>query len=363
MRSVIRWQGPAAGRRAHQSSRGLLKRFNTRATAFAIKPMNITIRQLQCFLQIADLGSFTRAAEKLHTKQPALSQQIRDLEAELRIRLFDRTTRRVELTAGGAEFRNIAARIIEELEAAARHAHDLADRKRGRVVIAAPPLLAATVLPRAIADFRKNYPGIEVRLVEARTDQIAEYVRSGQVDCGLGTFHAGEHGITHSAVVARDSLMMFCSSNHPLSTRPAVSWRELDGSPLITLTRDSGIRLLVEVGYERAKLKLTPAYEVIQISTALALVEAELGVAVLPTYALAGARGLRVSAATLQPKIERDIVLISQSGRSVPPVVSSFARCLGKYTSALLPDESPVATGRQSPRKEPHRRKTVRSRE
>ena len=120
--------------------------------------MNITIRQIQSFLNVADLGSFTRAAEKMHTMQPALSQQVRDLESELGIRLFDRTTRRVELTEGGAEFRNIATKIIDDLEAAARNAHELAERKRGRVIVAAPPLLASAVVPRAIADFRNKYP-------------------------------------------------------------------------------------------------------------------------------------------------------------------------------------------------------------
>ena len=169
--------------------------------------MNITIRQIQAFLQVASLGSFTRAAEKLHTMQPALSQQVRDLEAELGIRLFDRTTRRVELTEGGAEFRNIAAKIIEDLESAARNAHDLAERKRGRVVVAAPPLLAAAVVPKAIVDFREQYPGLSVRLLDARPDQIAELVRSGQVDCGIGTFHAGEEGIT-STLLGRDNLIL-----------------------------------------------------------------------------------------------------------------------------------------------------------
>src|ERR1700721_3666957 len=142
--------------------------------------MNITLRQIQCFLQGATPGSFTRAAEKMHTMQPALSQQIRDLETELGIRLFDRTTRRVELTEGGAEFRNIAAKVLDDLESAARNAHDLAERKRGRVVIAAPPLLAAAIVPRVIADFRSRYPGIEVRLVDTRTDQMGKYFVFGR---------------------------------------------------------------------------------------------------------------------------------------------------------------------------------------
>ncbi|WP_315834795.1 LysR family transcriptional regulator [Bradyrhizobium prioriisuperbiae] len=295
-------------------------------------PMNITIRQIQSFLHVAELGSFTRAAEKMHTMQPALSQQVRDLEAELGIRLFDRTTRRVELTEGGAEFRNIAAKIIEDLEAAARNAHDLAERKRGRVTVAAPPLLAAAIVPRAIADFHRKYPGLQVKLIDARTDQIVEHVRSGQVDCGIGTFHAGESEIS-STLLARDSLMVFCTTGHALAGKPTVGWRDLDGLPLITLTRDSGIRLLVEVGFEAAQIRLVPAYEVGQITTALAMVEAGLGVAVLPTYAWSGARGMTISAVALLPRITRDIVMITRTGRSIAPAVSAFARYLGKYTT------------------------------
>ena len=288
--------------------------------------------------------------------QPALSQQVRDLENELGIRLFDRTTRRVELTEGGAEFRNIAAKVLDDLDSAVRNAHELAERKRGRVVIAAPPLLAAAIVPRAIADFRSRYPGIEVRLVDARTDQIVDDVRSGQVDCGLGTFHAGQEGIS-STLLARDSLMLFCASSHPLARRRVVRWKELDGLPLITLTRDSSIRLLVEVGFEMSQIRLIPAYEVAQITTALAMAEAGLGVSVLPAYARAGAKTLRIAATPLDVSIVRDIVMITRSGRSISPGVSAFARFLGKYTRASMPDtasstklRSPgkAKTGRQS---------------
>jgi DNA-binding transcriptional LysR family regulator len=323
--------------------------------------MNITIRQIQSFLNVAALGSFTRAAEKMHTMQPALSQQIRDLETELGIRLFDRTTRRVELTEGGAEFRNIAAKIIEDLESATRHAHELAERKRGRVIVAAPPLLAAVIVPRAIVDFRSKYPGIEVRLVDARTDQIVEYVRSGQVDCGLGTFHAGEEGI-NSTLLARDSLMLFCAASHPLARRQTVNWRELDGLPLVTLTRESGIRLLVEVGFETAQIRIAPAYEVAQITTALAIVEVDLGIAVLPTYAWAGARAMKIAATTLEPAIARDITMITRTGRAIVPAVSAFARYLGTYTNVFVPGTTTAAPERSTLRSPAPGRKQPRKR-
>jgi DNA-binding transcriptional LysR family regulator len=301
--------------------------------------MNVTIRQIQAFLAVAEFGSFTRAAERLHLAQPALSQHVRELEEALGIRLFDRTTRRVELTEGGREFRGAASKILEDLELAVRNANDLAERRRGRLVIAAPPLLAAVILPQAIAEFRSRHPGIQVNLIDARTDQIVESVRSGRADCGLGTFSPAEDGIER-APLARDSLMLFCSHSSEFFGRNEVAWNDLNGHPLVTLTRDSGIRLLVEVGYEAAELPLKPAYEVSQITTAIALVEAGLGSAVLPTYAWAAAQYRKVVAKPLRkPSISRDIVMIHASGRSVSPAVSAFESIVRRYVQRLAPRE------------------------
>jgi DNA-binding transcriptional LysR family regulator len=306
--------------------------------------MNITIRQIEAFLKVAEFGSFTRAAERLHVAQPALSQYVRDLESELGIRLFDRTTRRVELTEGGREFRNTAAKVVEDLELAARHAHELATRKRGKVAIATPPLLAGAILPWAIADFREQFPGVQVSVVEARMDEIVEQVRSGQVDCGLGTFRAGEAGIVSTAVT-NDSLALFCPPPHVFAKRAHMSWHELDGQALVTLTRDSGIRLLVELGCETAQIGMSIAYEVSHVTTALSMVEAGLGVGVLPNYAkVAARRGAVATVPLVNPTITRDIVLITQAGRSVSPALSSFARVLTKRTVAKFPPSQRMAS-------------------
>ncbi|MGO4833761.1 LysR substrate-binding domain-containing protein, partial [Rhizobiaceae sp. 2RAB30] len=240
--------------------------------------------QIQQFLAVAELGSFSRASKRLGTAQPALSQAIRDLEAELSVRLFDRTTRRVELTDAGREFQNSTTKVMEELQHAVEGVHMLAERRRGRLRIAAPPLLASVVLPQAIAEFQKRHPGITVQLADVGTEQIVESVRSGKADCGLGTFSPAEDGIERLSLV-RDSLMLFCDHRSHFNEAATVTWRELADRPLITLTRDSGIRLLVEVGFEMAEIPFKPSYEVTQVTTAIALVEAGLGIAVLPTYA------------------------------------------------------------------------------
>ncbi|WP_378942108.1 LysR family transcriptional regulator [Mesorhizobium sp. ANAO-SY3R2] len=302
--------------------------------------MKITIKQIESFLAVADLGNFSRAAKRLNTAQPALSQAVKDLEAELAVRLFDRTTRRVELTDAGREFRNSAAKALEELEHAVESVHELAERRRGRLRIAAPPLLAAVVLPQAIAEFQKRFPGISIQLDDVGTEQIVDSVRSGKADCGLGTFSPAEEGIERVPLV-RDSLMLFCDHRSPLNGATTVRWRELEDQPLITLTRDSGIRLLVEIGFEASEIALKPAYEVSQVTTAIALVEAGLGVAVLPTYALAAARYRKVAGKLLtDPNISREVVMIHATGRSISPAVSAFAGVVRRYAQQLTPRET-----------------------
>lgn len=301
--------------------------------------MAITLRQIQAFLAVAEQGTFTKAAERLHMAQPALSQLVRELERELGIRVLDRTTRRVELTEGGREFHGAALKILTDLDTAVENANGLAERRRGRIVVAVPPLLAAVIMPPAIAALREKHPGLQVTILDARNDLVVEAVRFGKADCGIGTFSALEDNIERQPL-ARDSLMLFCGQSSAFAQRETVLWRELAEEELVTLTRDSGIRLLVEVGYESAEITLRPAYEVAQITTALALVEAGLGIAVLPTYARAVAPASIVAKPLVEPAITRDIVMIRPSGRSVSPALSAFEALLRRFVRQLVPSEA-----------------------
>jgi DNA-binding transcriptional LysR family regulator len=291
--------------------------------------MNVTLRQLQAFVAVAESGNFSRAADRLHVAQSAVSVLVRELERNLVIRLFDRTTRRVELTDAGVEFRATAEKLIADLDHAVQHTHDLVERKRGRLVVAAPPLLAAALLPDAISAFQKHYPGISVALIDARTDEIVSRVKSGQADIGVGTFAADEDGLSRTRLT-KDTLMFFCETSQAKINVTQPRWRDLKGLPLITLTRDSGIRALVESGYQAAGLSLDrPAFEVSQIATALALVEAGLGVSILPRYALVSCKNRNIVARVLShPTISREVVAITRSGRSLPPAGGDFIQLL-----------------------------------
>ena len=303
--------------------------------------MNVTFRQVEVFLAVAELGSFTKAAERLKLAQPALSQNVRDLETELGLRLFDRTTRKVELTSGGREFQSAAVQIVKDLKDAVRNAHATSKRQRGRLLIATPPLLASAILPLAIVEFRALFPNITVEIVDVPTHEIVEQVRSGQVDCGLGTFLPNEVGIER-LTLAKDDLMIFCAHDSEFAIPPTYSWTDLSGLPLIALTRESGIRRLVELGYEKADILMDPAFEVSQIATALAFVEAKLGFSVLPAYAISQIRDRKIVVRALEnPCLGRDISIIHATGRSASPSVVAFQPIIRKVAremaAALVP--------------------------
>ncbi|WP_207483955.1 LysR family transcriptional regulator [Arenibaculum pallidiluteum] len=295
--------------------------------------MNVTLRQLQAFLAVAATGSFTRAAERLGLTQPGVSVLVRELEAELGLRLLDRSTRRVEPTASGAEFLAQAEKIVADLEGAVRGMRDVAARRRGRIALAAPPLLSAALMPAVLARAGEALPGVAATLADLRTDQIVERVAAGTADIGIGTFPpvAGEIG---RVPLMQDALMLFT----PRASAPAgeVPWDRLDAMPVIALTRDSGIRLLVDGVMEGRGLGLRPALEATQISTALALVAAGLGAAILPALALAIADRTRLAATPLvDPVVSREVVAITRAGRALPPAGPAVLELLREEAATL----------------------------
>jgi DNA-binding transcriptional LysR family regulator len=303
--------------------------------------MNITLRQLHGFRMVAELGSFTRAAQRLQIAQPALSLLVRDLESELNLRLFDRTTRKVELTVAGREFLQSVDKLMLDFDQAIKTAQDWSDRKRGRFVVAAPPFLASMILPGAIAEYKSAFPTIDVRLVDAQTDVIVEKVRSGAADFGVGTFAEAEEGIRRD-LLFKDTLMAWGASQYTSMRQSRIAWKDLRNAPLITLTRESGIRVLMDQAFAKIGLSVRPAYEVSHITTAIMLVEAGLGIAILPAYTWGFAKTFDGIAAKplLEPVVGREVVIARSSTRSLSPAAEEFTRFLRKQVKAALPRNS-----------------------
>ena len=290
--------------------------------------MNVTFKQVQAFTAVAATNSFSRAAEQLNVAQSRISVLIRDLEKELGVRLFDRTTRRMELTTAGREFRPHGEKLISDLKHAIEDTHALGERRRGRLTVAAPPLIMEALVPRLLVPFKRDFPGVRVTILDARTDRIVEAVKTGEADIGIGTFTQHEEGLVRTRL-ARDALLLFCHNKHPLAALQRPRWKDIIGTPVIALTPQSGVRQLVEYGCNAAGISIQAEYEVALATTALALVEASLGVCILPANALSAAKTRPVVARPLShPTVAREITMIARHGRSLSPAAAEWVQRL-----------------------------------
>jgi DNA-binding transcriptional LysR family regulator len=298
--------------------------------------MRPNLRQIEAFLAVAEAGNFSRAAAQIGMTQPGISQAVRDVEALLGLKLFDRTTRRVELTAAGHSFRVGALKSMEALDRAVIDVQDQTALRKGSLRLAAPPFLAATVLPQVLAAFKLLYPGLRLDLVDTSTAQIVAQVTGHHVDLGLGTFAADIENLGRR-VVLHDDMMCFANDTFALPQR--MRWADLAGLPIIVLSHASALRLPVDMGFEAAGLTLSPTFEVEQIATALALAKAGLGVAILPGYARAGySKG--VSAQVLEsPTLRREVSLIYGNDRTQSPAATAFADQLTHSLRKLAPQD------------------------
>jgi LysR family transcriptional regulator, carnitine catabolism transcriptional activator len=291
---------------------------------------NLTLRQLRAFLAIAQEQSITRAADKLHLTPSALSMLIRSLETELSVRLFERTTRKLELTANGKAFLPTAEQVFELLNSALEKIRDSEASRAGSFKVATSPLLASEIMPQVIASFKARFPSIEVALIDVPVDAIADAVRQRNADFGICTAPDQDSFTLVDLAIEplyKDKLMLAVPKDHVFAERDSVAWAELAKEPLVMLKVGSGLRRLAEQGLATSKTATKPAYEVGHVATAVGMVEAGLGLAPLPSYTLARSTTKTFTAVPLvSPLIERDIVMISHLQRPLSEASRAFVQ-------------------------------------
>lgn len=290
--------------------------------------MNVTLRQLRAFVAVAELGRFGLASAELNLTQSAVSILVRELEAELKHRLFDRHTRMVSLTAAGREFLPQARKILEDLEIAVGNIHELSELKRGRVAIASAIVLAATVLPPAIARFRECYPDIAVQVRDMPEEEIRPALKHNEVDLGIGTI-SGDDSEIEATLFMRDSLTLICRSDHPFVRRGRVRWSDLPGENLIGLAKDNPLRDLVDRALLGVGKDVRPQYEVRFSTTAISMIAAGLGVAVLPQNSRLLSPRVDVTTVELvDPPITRDVSVLQHRQRALSPAATRMKEFL-----------------------------------
>ncbi|MDX0599752.1 LysR family transcriptional regulator [Sinorhizobium medicae] len=290
--------------------------------------MNVTLRQLQAFIAVAELGRFHLAADHLGLTQSAISILIRDLEAVLKHRLFDRHTRMVSLTTAGAEFLPQARKIMSDLEIAVTNVHELANLQRGRVTIAAAIVLAATLLPPVIARFVKRYPDIQVQVRDMPEEEIRSALKRNEADLGIGTVSADDPEI-QASVLMRDQLTLICRSDHRFARAPQVSWANLAGEALIGLAKDNPLRGLVDHALIAFGVEVKTRYEVRFSTTAISMVAEGLGIAILPENSRQLTTNVDVRIVDLvDPVISRNISILQYRQPMLSPAAAKMKEFL-----------------------------------
>ena len=295
--------------------------------------IDFTSRQLRAFLLVAQHRSFSRAAGTLFVTPSGLSLMIRELETQLGVRLFDRTTRHVALTPTGTELLAVAQRTLQELAIAMSRV----GRSGGETVVSlsvgAPPLVMASVLAPAIQEFRSHRPELRFQLFDGDSASVMQKVQSGALDAGVGVFFKHLTGVRR-APLFRFSLMVIRAEGGQQSRR-ATAWPALKGEQIISLPSSIPLQQLVDRHLAKAGVAYRPHLTVNYLNTQIAMVEAGQGVAIIPSYGLPACRTRKLVLSRLvNPVVPLDFSEIRRGGRKLPTVADDFTSFLQSYIAS-----------------------------
>lgn len=289
--------------------------------------MDITLKQLRAFVTVANLGQFTLAADKLGSSQSAVSTLVRQLEDNLKLRLFDRHTRLLRLTQAGMDMLPIAARAVADIEGMVESSRELNALRRGKVTMAAGTVQAALLLPQLVNAFTKLHGEITVELHDVAEKIVLEQVANGLVDLGLGTVPDDDPELVGTRL-STDEFLVVLHADDPLVRRPELRWTDLVNCKLIGPQRGNPIRDRLENELARNGIILPldkSMQEVALPLTIIGMVEGGLGVAIMTSAVtrLATSMGLVVRTPT-EPHIKREVSLIQKRTRSLSPAARCF---------------------------------------
>ncbi|OPH35582.1 LysR family transcriptional regulator [Moraxella lacunata] len=296
--------------------------------------MSVSLRQLRAFVMIADCKSFTKAGDELFLTQSSLSGLIKEMEKQLDVKLFDRTTRQIHLSDAGERLLPHARRILDEVRLFDHETHDLKDFHQGKIRLAVSQQLAASGMPRLIQKFRTAYPSVQVTLLDCSIEEVISRVQSLDADIGIGPER------TLGSDILADELFespfhAVLPATHVLADRPHIAWGELEHEHVITLRGNFTQRLMDELPKELSSRLFRADYEVNFLSTALGMAQMGLGLTITLPHAKnwVDQHGL-VMRPLVEPSIHRKFMCYTHKRRSPTSAMSAFLRFLKGYAKA-----------------------------
>jgi DNA-binding transcriptional LysR family regulator len=289
---------------------------------------------LQAFVAIAERGSFNKAATHLGITQTALSHRMRKLEDYLGIALLHRTTRHVSLTPAGLELLPDASRLIEEACGMFAELSAEAAVRQERVAIGCLPTLAIHFLPAALAEFSAQHPATLVRVFDNSADEIAERVQKGDAEFALTILGTGRWDLEAKPLI-KEPYVVICRADHGAARQKSIRWADIEGERLIRISMQTGNRVLIDDALGAASERLRWSSEVQHVATAVSLVAAGVGIAVLPRVAVNVVRAQNVVCVPLRsPSITRTLGVVTRRGIPLTPVAASL---LGIIERRIVP--------------------------
>lgn len=292
--------------------------------------MNFDLNDLVAFRTVAELSSFRRAAEAVHLSQPAFSRRIEKLEQALGVRLLERDTRSVTLTAVGRDFERKVRELLDELDATLVGIRGGTAMRMGEVTVACVPSTVYYYLSHVIRRYHEQSPRVRVKVLDASANEVLAAVARSEADFGLN-FIGSQEGELEFKPLVEECFVAACRRDHPLAKQRCVSWAQLSDYDYVSVGRTSGNRVVLDQALAGVPNRPQPIYEAQHVTTALGLVEAGLGVAAVPAMAMPGKdHPILVSVPLVDPVVHRKVGLIRRRGRTLSPAAQQLYDLFGE---------------------------------
>jgi LysR family cyn operon transcriptional activator len=289
------------------------------------------LRHLRYFLAVAEVGSFSRAADRLGISQPTLSQQMRDLEAALRVSLFQRRGKRILLTSAGLIFQEHARAILRQFESFLQELSSQPQQLRGALHLGVVPILNVPLVPHLLGLFAAKHPGITIIVDEISSTEIETALEEGRMDVGLGFVTRYSPNLRYERLCT-DEFALVVSEEHAWSKRRKIPFAELHQQRLLQLTDSFVMRHMTDEICRKHQVRPRTVAEISSIETLLRSLATLKAAALMPKIALRGREGLKLKAIQLEGKnLGVEIGLLRLSDSPANSTVGAFT-ALAKAT-------------------------------
>ena len=301
--------------------------------------MNYTLRQLRTFVAVARQGSFSQAGQLIGLSQSAVSHSVKELEAEIGVRLLDRTTREVLLTGAGQQLATRLTRLLEELNTTLLDVRSYGEQRSGTVRVAASQTPSAHLMPQCLASTQQHYPDIRVILHDRVQQAVLQSVRNAEVDFGIVIGPLGDAEFDAEEIL-QEPFLLLCHQNDALAQTETVTWAMLTDRNMVLQDYASGSRMLVDAILQQLAIGVNVVQEIGHPATLYPMVEAGIGISILPALALPLPSGRKLVVRRLYPEMNRSLMLIKRKNRSLTPAAEAVWQEVRQQAALLTHNRS-----------------------